>query len=291
MITILNLNAMSRSSQIVPRLFSLDHARNNLVRMPRFSIIVWINLHDITGIVNLQFRVFIENFHRHRLRSCLYVRAALRNMQKLTVLVQFIIFTETVFWKLTKRQIAIINCRSVGRILRRCTQQMINVISAIRVLLAINISSVVKATANGVHINISRLHVLIGEQEIFMPRNGAEAVTEWHTPSDTTMRLSISIDIKWLETAAVPSKGVYQQQNSVCILSIFYDDSINKGGWALFVSVFICIVTHMQTIWRNRIFPTIIRCIAECLMLDSKCRVNILCWIASAAIVCIGTSN
>ena len=40
MITILNLNAMSRSSQIVPRLFSLDHARNNLVRMPRFSIIV-----------------------------------------------------------------------------------------------------------------------------------------------------------------------------------------------------------------------------------------------------------
>ena len=45
----------------------------------------------------------------------------------------------------------------------------------------------------------------------------------------------------------------------------------------MFVSVFICIVTHMQTIWRNRIFPTIIRYIAECLMLDSKCRVNILC--------------
>ena len=39
--------------------------------------------------------------------------------------------------------------------------------------------------------------VLVSATEFgHMPRNGAEAVTEWHTPSNTTMRLSISIDIK-----------------------------------------------------------------------------------------------
>lgn len=171
----LELDTVARPSEVVVGFFSLDHTRDKLVRVPSPTAVRRIKLHDVVGVVDLELRVLVENFHWNRDGWSRGVRGFLRNGQSRPILIEFVIFPQAILRKCTQGEPAVIHRCTAGSVGQRRTGKVVDIIAPVRIFGPIYVGCIVKLAAIHIHIDIAGLDILVGEEQILLAANGGRS--------------------------------------------------------------------------------------------------------------------